>query len=180
MRVMHMSRGLPLTSALQEPHLPALQFQRTARSFACCAWIAWITSSTTMPFADGDAVVSKLAALGVAAPHPHMDLLLSHYFFSSSSAFNSSGISGSGSWARASSPFFIRTITLTLANFASVLGKSSRVWPPRLSFRFDRGQGRRFGERQQRMQIQGEMPAGIVVPVAFDFDLVGALFQLIE
>ena len=28
MRVMHMSRGLPLISALHEPHLPALQFQR--------------------------------------------------------------------------------------------------------------------------------------------------------
>ena len=37
MRVMHESRGLPLISMLHEPHLPALQFQRTARSFACCA-----------------------------------------------------------------------------------------------------------------------------------------------
>ena len=37
MRVMHMRRGLPLTSALHEPHLPALQFQRTAISFACCS-----------------------------------------------------------------------------------------------------------------------------------------------
>src|SRR5215831_17810186 len=33
-RVMHMSLGSPLTSAEQEPHLPALQFQRQARSFA--------------------------------------------------------------------------------------------------------------------------------------------------
>ncbi len=31
---MHISRGLPLISAEQEPHLPALQFQRTARSVA--------------------------------------------------------------------------------------------------------------------------------------------------
>ena len=38
-RVMHMSLGRPFTSAEQEPHLPALQFQRTARSFACSAWI---------------------------------------------------------------------------------------------------------------------------------------------
>src|SRR6476661_9631767 len=29
-RVMHISRGLPLISAEQEPHLPALQFHRTA------------------------------------------------------------------------------------------------------------------------------------------------------
>ena len=33
------ARGLPLISAEQEPHLPALQFQRTARSLACSAWI---------------------------------------------------------------------------------------------------------------------------------------------
>ena len=32
-------RGMPLTSALHEPHLPALQFQRTARSLADSAWI---------------------------------------------------------------------------------------------------------------------------------------------
>ena len=37
---MHISRGLPLISAEHEPHLPALQFQRTARSGACSAWIA--------------------------------------------------------------------------------------------------------------------------------------------
>src|SRR5258708_6806540 len=36
-RVMHMSLGMPLTSAEQEPHLPALQFQRTAKSLACFA-----------------------------------------------------------------------------------------------------------------------------------------------
>ena len=35
MRVMHMSFGMPLISAEQEPHLPALQFQRQARSLAC-------------------------------------------------------------------------------------------------------------------------------------------------
>ena len=34
-RVMHMSLGIPLISAEHEPHLPALQFQRTARSGAC-------------------------------------------------------------------------------------------------------------------------------------------------
>ncbi|AHG92516.1 hypothetical protein J421_4981 (plasmid) [Gemmatirosa kalamazoonensis] len=48
-RVMHMSRGLPSISAEHEPHFPALQFQRTARSFACSAWIWWIASSTTIP-----------------------------------------------------------------------------------------------------------------------------------
>jgi hypothetical protein len=33
-RVMHMRRGMPLISAEQDPHFPALQFQRTARSVA--------------------------------------------------------------------------------------------------------------------------------------------------
>src|SRR5437667_1838362 len=33
-RVIHMSRGMPLTSAEQEPHLPALQFHRQAKSLA--------------------------------------------------------------------------------------------------------------------------------------------------
>ena len=36
---MHISFGMPLISAEHEPHLPALQFQRTARSLACSAWI---------------------------------------------------------------------------------------------------------------------------------------------
>ena len=48
-RVMHMSFGWPLISALHEPHLPALQFHRHARSLALSAWIWWIASSTTMP-----------------------------------------------------------------------------------------------------------------------------------
>jgi outer membrane receptor protein involved in Fe transport len=44
---MHIRRGRPLTSTLHDPHLPALQFQRTARSVACSAWMRWMTSSTT-------------------------------------------------------------------------------------------------------------------------------------
>src|SRR5512142_2202458 len=51
-RVMHMSFGLPLISALHEPHLPALQFQRTARSGSCVAWMRCTTSSTTIPGSD--------------------------------------------------------------------------------------------------------------------------------
>ena len=47
--VLHISRGLPFTSALHDPHLAALQFQRTARSFACVRWISSTASRTTMP-----------------------------------------------------------------------------------------------------------------------------------
>src|SRR5258708_2386640 len=35
--VMHISFRIPLTSAEHDPHFPALQFQRQARSFACVA-----------------------------------------------------------------------------------------------------------------------------------------------
>jgi hypothetical protein len=48
-RVMHSSRGLPLISALQEPHLPALQFHRTARSPVWVACSRWMASRTTSP-----------------------------------------------------------------------------------------------------------------------------------
>ena len=48
-RHMHIRRGRPLTSALHEPHLPALQFHRTARSPAWVACTRWIASRTTSP-----------------------------------------------------------------------------------------------------------------------------------
>ena len=48
-RVMHINRGRPLTSALHDPHLPALQFHRTARSPAWVAWSRWMASRTTSP-----------------------------------------------------------------------------------------------------------------------------------
>jgi hypothetical protein len=48
-RVMHIRRGLPLISAEHDPHLPALQFHRTARSVACSACTRCTASSTTMP-----------------------------------------------------------------------------------------------------------------------------------
>src|SRR5947208_484684 len=52
-RVMHMRRGLPFTSALHEPHRPALQFQRQARSLAACAWMWCTASRTTIPSWSG-------------------------------------------------------------------------------------------------------------------------------
>jgi hypothetical protein len=38
-RVMHMRRGIPFISAEHDPHFPALQFHRTARSVALSDWI---------------------------------------------------------------------------------------------------------------------------------------------
>ena len=48
-RVMHSSRGRPLISALHDPHLPALQFHRIARSPVWVACSRWSASSTTSP-----------------------------------------------------------------------------------------------------------------------------------
>ena len=48
-RVMHSSRGRPLISAEHDPHLPALQFHRTARSPVCVCCSRWMMSSTTSP-----------------------------------------------------------------------------------------------------------------------------------
>ncbi len=52
-RVMHISLGRPLISAEHDPHLPALQFHRQARSGAGPAWMRWITSRTTSPSTAG-------------------------------------------------------------------------------------------------------------------------------
>ena len=48
-RVMQPSRGRPLISIEQDPHLPALQFHRSARSEAWVACSRCSTSRTTSP-----------------------------------------------------------------------------------------------------------------------------------
>ena len=129
-----------------------------------------MTSSTTMPFPDGNAVVFELAAIGVAAPHPHMDLLLSHYFFSSRSALSSSGISGKRLLGHASAVAVALRVTtmLTLPN-SGRCRDSRRACGRRGSLCASiAASGRRFGEGQHRVQIQGQVPAGIVLAVAFD------------
>src|SRR5262245_32349698 len=52
-RLLHINRGFPFTSAEQEPHFAALQFHRTARSGAPCAWIQWTASRATIPGETG-------------------------------------------------------------------------------------------------------------------------------
>ena len=67
-RVLHVRLGRPLTSALHEPHLAALQFQRTARSGASWAWIQWSASRTTMPSSTGHVeLVERALGRGRAA-----------------------------------------------------------------------------------------------------------------
>ena len=52
-RDLHRRAGLPLISALHDPQWAALQFQRTARSGACSAWMPKTASRTTMPSTRG-------------------------------------------------------------------------------------------------------------------------------
>src|SRR5262249_29735417 len=89
-------------------------------------------------------VLLEAAARGVAAPDPHRDRPavlgarvagVGHHCFSSMIALSSSGISGRGSWQTLMPSSVRRVTTFTLPNCGSVAGKSSRVWPPRLSFR---------------------------------------------
>src|SRR6266513_1447401 len=67
MRVMHMSRGLPLISAEHEPHFPALQFHRTEHDH---------------PLPCGDLILFQLAALA-RAPEQAQPALLRHGYFPS-------------------------------------------------------------------------------------------------
>ena len=67
-RVMHISFGMPLTSAEQEPHLPALQFHRQARSFACVRLNSVDRIEHDHSFGNVGRVIAKFAALCVPTP----------------------------------------------------------------------------------------------------------------
>src|SRR6185503_8833089 len=62
-RVLQVRLGRPSTSALHDPHLAALQFQRTARSGASWPWIQWSASRTTIPSSTGTSNSSKRGSL---------------------------------------------------------------------------------------------------------------------
>ena len=69
---MHISLGWPLISALHDPHLPALQFQRTARSPAWVACQPVHHVQHDLALLDRDGVVDQSAACRVAAPQPQI------------------------------------------------------------------------------------------------------------
>ena len=62
----------------------------------------------------------------------------------------------------------------TLPSAASLFGKSSRKWPPRLSLRSMAAARDGFGNREQIFQINRRMPAGIVFAMAINGDASGA------
>ena len=65
---MHMSLGMPLISAEHEPHLPALQFHRHARSGRLRGLNLVDGVEDDHALADFGGVVLELAARFVAAP----------------------------------------------------------------------------------------------------------------
>ena len=145
-RVMHISRGRPLTSALHEPHLPALQFQRTARSGVWVACSRWMTSRTTSPSLTSTREVLEVAVGGVAAPDPEVRVVAHQAFVSSGRIASSPSVMYFAQLvaveqrraARAASPAAaagststpspsVRQTRLTLRHSGLISGKSSRV-----------------------------------------------------
>ena len=84
MRVMHMSLGMPLTSAEQEPHLPALQFQRHGEVVGLRRLDFVDDIEHDQAFGDLRGVIHELAAaVSVGAPDFESDVFIAE--FSSSS-----------------------------------------------------------------------------------------------
>src|SRR5436309_15106951 len=99
-RVMHMSFGAPFTSALHEPHFPALQFQRTARSGAWVAWIRWTTSRTTMPASIG----TTYSTCSPAEPSPRRIFILTSGLGGAGEGAQGAGAPGRGAEREATAP----------------------------------------------------------------------------
>ena len=160
---MHISRGLPLISAEHEPHLPALQFQRTARSGACVGLDPVDDVEDDHALVDLDAVVlaarrpssSPRQIRNVARRSPSVSppsasarqLVVGQVLLElarARTARSSSGRHRRAAAARdhdASSPS-ARQIRVDLAPLVGLMpGKSSRVWPPRLSARSSAARG---------------------------------------
>ena len=91
-RVMHISRGRPLTSALQEPHLPALQFHRTARSGRLRRLQPVDDVEDDLALVDLDGEVLEVAVAVVAAPDPEPRVVAHQAFFSSGRIASSSSV----------------------------------------------------------------------------------------
>ena len=96
-RVMHMSRGLPLTSAEHDPHLPALQFQRTARSFGLVGLNLVHGIEHHHALGDlGRIIVERRRPARRRARFERSRSSCHCYFISSMTCFSSAGISGIG------------------------------------------------------------------------------------
>ena len=140
-RVLQVRLGRPSTSAPHEPHLAALQFQRTARSGASWPWIQWRASSTTIPSSTGTSNSSKWPGVpGV----PRKTLRCASGIDRSVVSVrrrggrrSSSGIFGSFAAVTAIAPSRCGETTLLRLPqcLSSGSGWSRRLWAPRLSVR---------------------------------------------
>ena len=135
-RDLHISLGRPLISALQQPHFAALQFQRTARSFACVRWISRMASSTTIPTSAAISYSTKPPPelsprqtsnrrVLTSAPRPCAPRR--------AAASSATRTAGRSSTCMPSSPLL--TTRLCSRQWPSYAGWSSRLCAPRLSVR---------------------------------------------
>src|SRR5687767_15437502 len=179
MRVMHRSRGLPLISAEQEPHLPALQFHRTARSGACSAWMAWTASRTTMPSPAATSYSFRPPASRVPRYSRNLRCV------ATSGPFLDELHEVGGDVRLALAPhghtaaFLLNNNLLARLGFVRFGEVGAGVPAPALRT-LQRRARRRFGHDQQRGEIDGGVPAGIVFAAARDPYLAGPDFQLVE
>src|SRR4051794_27327477 len=77
----------------------------------------------------------QVTALGVAPPDADLGVVRRHLGVSSKKAARSAGIFGSAWRVSATEPWSSLQMTLSPPHSVDGVGKSSRVWPPRLSCR---------------------------------------------
>src|SRR6266545_4842718 len=174
---MHISRGLPLISAEHEPHFPALQFPRTARSGACSAWMACPPSSTTIrhPAATWYSCISPRARVPRNSRNRRCSATLFPFL-------NECHQLGGDRRLRLAPhchavPFFLNHDLLARLFLVRVGIVAARVAPPALRA-LQRRPRRRLGDRQERPQVDRGMPAGIVFAAARDPHLAGSGLEL--
>ncbi len=116
----------------------------------------------------GHGVVAQLAAVAVAAPQTEVDVIAVIQGFSSNSAMRSSGRSSSGSRLTATSPSRGPDDHLDLAQLRVGLGVVVAGVAAAALAALQRGQGHALGHGQQRAQVEGQVPARVVLAVPLD------------
>src|SRR3954452_12146022 len=180
-RVMHIRRGRPLISALQEPHLPALQFHRTARSPAWVACSRWMVFNTTSPGS------TSTSSSGCALPDwsPRQSFIFSVYAISVSLLEErgqvvrhprqrlggevdavAGGVDGEGDVERAP-PLVEAGVVVAGVSPARLLALERRLRDA-------------LGDQEHVAQVDRQVPAGVVAAVARHVQVLRTLLELLD
>ena len=179
MRVMHIKQGRPLISAEHEPHLPALQFQRTARSPAWVACRSVDDVEHDLALIDLDVVVLELAAAGISAPDAEL-AGVPHHLPPSKKAWSSGGIVGRSCRNSLIWPSVSSRIKFTLPHSASVFGIVVARVPAAALGALQRGLGNALRDAEHVVQVDREVPTGVVLAVPLNGEPARALAQLAD